>query len=196
MKVNGNIKLFEPSSRMMKSEYPELAQVSEFVELNDSEMRFVWYWAAQTSPYVTNGSFDTKEKALNCLRESGLISKIAPEEKADYQNQRFPPKIVKAVNIMSSFQPHVRARSKRLLENMLSNLETMAYINPEEIAIMDIASKREYSQFVKNTANVLTDLVSGVENAFGVKEVKVTAQDGPSLMDRAIAESDHDINDI
>jgi hypothetical protein len=192
----GNIKLFEPTSRMMKSEYPELSQITEFVELNDSEMRFVWYWAAQTSPFVLDGSSDTKEKALNCLRASGLINKIAPEEKADYQNQRFPAKIIKAVNVMASFQPHVRARSKKLLESMLSNLEFMAHINPEEMAIMDIASKREYSQFVKNTANVLSDLISGVENAFGIKEVKVTATDGPSLMDRAIAESDNDINDI
>lgn len=175
--------VFEPSKKDMKSEYPELENISEFMELTPRELKFTWYYANKTCKYADEIDRVRVEKAL---RDSELADKLSEKERYDYMTLQFPDKILLAIDRMRKFNPKVRSRAKSMTLTMMNNLEKMIEITPQEMKIMSLDEKKSYSTLVKNVNDVLPELVIKVEDGFGIRERKAAGQGGgASLMDKA-----------
>lgn len=176
--------IFLPTNKDMKAEYPELNTIEEFYTLRNKELAFVWYMKNPTSPLL---NWRDEEKIPEALRLSGLHAGLSAIELDNYKNDKFPGHIQIAMVRMAKFKPSSRMQGKIMYETMLSNLEKMVGIDNEVLSKMELSAKKEYSSLVKNINDVLPDLVSKIEEGFGVRKGK-SEQKGSKHMDKIIGE--------
>lgn len=187
------ISLFEPKGKDMKTEYPELATIEEFVVLRDAQLRFVWFFACMSSDII---NLDKKERVKIALDKSKHGVTLQSAEKQEYLNLRFPPEMASAIKRMELFQPNLRARTKDMRMMMFENLEEMITLpaienktRKEVIAMMDITERKNYASLVKETTTVIEELIPQIEQSGVVKKKQSTKEKtGPTYMDIAIGE--------
>lgn len=183
--------LFLPTDgKDMRSEYPELGDISEFTLLNNAELVFVWCLGNRTSPL--SNELDPKVKYRKALEWSKLDKKLDLQTNSDYLLGKFPNKISSAISRMAMFVPSIRMRAKLMSEKMLVNLERMVDVSEEEFKVMDIDEKKKFAGFAKDVTNVLDELVVSLENAYGIKDIKRKKGDTaksaqPTLMDKVMS---------
>ena len=187
-----DVMLFEPKQgKEMKTEYPELAEITEFAVLRDAQIRFVWYYASSCSDIK---ELHKEQRIKVALERSKYDLSLRGKELSDTMNGRFLPEISAAVKKMESFQPSLRARSKTMLQQMFDNIEDMAKV-PKEIdgkpinEVMEFSDRKAYVDFAKNSIGVLDDLIVKIEQSGVTKKTKQQEKgSGPNLMDRVIHE--------
>ena len=184
-------RMFEPSSKDMKAEYPELGTVKEFVELRDKELKFVWYFANVTSPLCAPEFTDDK-KIRDALKFSGLEKSLTPMEQTQYIRLEFPERINIAIKRMRTYNLTTRVRAAKMIDMMLDNLEKSIDVQGADIYKWTMEEKKSYSSLVKNVTDVLPELVQAREEGYGLKEVKGNQLKGPKLMDRAVMEGNQE----
>lgn len=187
---NSNESVFKPSSKMMKIEYPELAEMSEFESLNDNELKFVWYYANPTSPYVDDNN--EPRKIGKCLSKAfgGLLSTEAENR---YRSQNFPDKVRIAIDRMKNINVDARQMAKRSAKKVFDNLNRMIDIPEEDWAEMTYENKKSYVALSLKITESLPDLVSTLEQGFGVANDVSSSlfSDGATIMDRLHMEEDN-----
>lgn len=190
MKSNGQeIKIFEPSDKDMRIEYPELNDIPEFEGLSGTELKFVWYWSNRTSPYC--GMKNIKFKTTKCISAS-FGDGAKKEQYSRYMANSFPEKIRIAMDRMERFSPSTRLRAKLTIEKIFENLEKITEITEEDF--MDLQSRKEYANLAVTVTKNMGDMVKQMENAFGVKYSGKEEGDntkGPTMMDRLHMEDDN-----
>ncbi|HQX31754.1 MAG TPA: hypothetical protein PLE71_17240 [Flavobacteriales bacterium] len=97
--------LFCPKSeRALKMEYPELAEYSEFGDLGDSEMRFVWAWCCDTSPFLRI----PEDKRLEECAKFAFKEQALRASRFETYKSGFPEDIKRAIRRMSTFNAIIR----------------------------------------------------------------------------------------
>lgn len=186
--------IFVPSEgKMMLSEYPELANVPEFVVLNNAELVFVWMIANRTSYLCRDNEPDRPKAIASALELSKLDARLPDKLKKEYREGIFPQKIMAAIQKMQLYNPSLRVRAKIISEKAFKNIEKMIDVADEELKFMAVDEKKKYADFAKTVTNTLDDLITSMENAYGVKELKVKKKTDdltrePTLMDRVMSE--------
>jgi hypothetical protein len=165
--------VFLPSKKSMKTEYPELDDVVEFKDLSNRELVFVWWYANQTSPYFDMK--DIKHKTALCIKES-FGSKLSKDDIDSFIEGNFPEKISIAIQRMKRFNPSVRMKAKMMNEKILTDYMQMLSKN---VADMDTKDAKAYVDVTKIISQNLNDLVSDIENSFGIKikNGKISSED-------------------
>ena len=60
-RINYKLKaVFEPTDRDMKIEYPELADMPEFSNMPNADIKFCWYFGCKSSPYFSDDDSDSE----------------------------------------------------------------------------------------------------------------------------------------
>jgi chloramphenicol O-acetyltransferase len=121
---------------------------------------------------------------LNKILSSDMIMK--------YIEGNYAYHLFEAVKRMEKFEPSVRMKAKMINEKMFKNIERMVDVSEEEFKAMSLDEKKRYTDFAKNVTNMLDELVTSQENAYGVKTFKKKSDseklgNSPTLMDRVLA---------
>jgi hypothetical protein len=171
----------------MKVEYPELNTIDQFLNLSNAEMVFVWLMTNRTSPLCQGNEPNRKRATKLALAWSKLDKLLSKKDITDYEEHKFPSKLVNALNKMAAFNPSIRMKAKMISEKMLSNVSRMVDVSEEEFSQMTLDDKKKYSEFTKTVTNTLDELIVANEDAYGVKVVKkkqdAQKNQGQTLMD-------------
>lgn len=162
----GEIKVFEPSARDMKAEFPELAEIEEFKNLSNRDLKFVWYLSNQTSPLV---GLDTKCKIEEAI-EICYNGKLPDAEKERYFAGSFSDEILKAINRMAMVDPMIRVQAKYNIEYIFGKLQKIIVITDDELNELEADEKKKYAELAIKIANEMPNLVSLMERKFGIKK--------------------------
>jgi hypothetical protein len=164
--AESSIEMFEPTSRDMKLDYPELSEIEEFKSLNARELKFCWYVGSRTSPFANMD----KKKRLSIAASTAWggyhTSKKSVRELAE---GKLSEKIISAITKMSSFNPSVRLRAKFMQEYIFEKMQTIIVISPEEMAELDADDKKKYAELALKVSSELGNVVQRMELGYGVK---------------------------
>lgn len=166
-----DIVLFEPSSRSMLIDYPELKEFAEFVKLSKEDVKFVWYVSNRTSPIIKVPKLMRIKRACELAYDKRKLS-INARIKGIYEENNLPDEIVEAIEVMSSFNPSFRMRAKLLNEHNFDVLQSLVYISQEEQLAMDLDDKKKYADLIVKTTSALSSMIVNMETGYGVKVKK------------------------
>lgn len=167
----GEALLFEPTARDLKLDYPELAEVEEFKVLSQRELKFVWYVGNRTSPIAGKG----KKERLKAASVMAWGDYHAKKQKVqDIAKGKLEPKMVAAIEKMSSYNPSVRLKAKFMQEYIFDKMQNIIIVSSEELEEMDADERKKYTDLALKVSSDLTSLVDRMERGYGVK-VKETS---------------------
>lgn len=168
MKEKEKIKLFEPSDRDMKLEYPELAETEEFVNLSAREMKFVWYYANSTSPISHYSNAKRLEKSISLAYQSFSDRK----ELDDVKKGKFYPELKDAIKRMESYNISYRLRARMNNEHIFDNLTSMTMKSNSDLEQMEIDDQKKYADLCIKVSKEMIDIIRNIENS-GIKKEEI-----------------------
>tara|TARA_R100000808_G_C2154309_1_gene165213 strand:- start:7317 stop:7886 length:570 start_codon:yes stop_codon:yes gene_type:complete len=180
-----DIKLFEPTNKDLRIEYPELMDIDEFRDLTPRELNFVWYFSNRTSPYSKEKN---NKKKVELSIKRGFGENATHQLRLDYVAGKFPEKIRKAVDRMERFNPSARMKAKQSVEKIFDRLRQLVDVSPEQLNEMDLGEKSNYTNLAIKISENLPKIVGQLEQSFGIQIKKESftgkfGNNGPSLMD-------------
>lgn len=187
-----DIKLFEPTNKDLRIEYPELMDIDEFRDLTPRELNFVWYFANRTSPYSKEKN---KKKKVELSIKQGYGEGATHKIRVDFVAGKFPEKVRNAIGRMERFNPSVRMKAKQSVEKIFERLRQLVDISREELNEMDLSEKSSYTNLAIKVSENLPKIVGQLEQSFGIQTKKESfsgkfGHGGPSLMDILHMEDD------
>lgn len=159
------IKIFEPTGRAMRVEYPELNDIEEFHDLNDDQLRFAWFVGNPTSPSAGDKPHIRLRKAL----DSKLGKTLSEKDQKDYLKGKLPDELKAAVIRMENVEPSYRLSARLTTEEIYKNLNKIAYMESSKLDGLSMAEKKQYSETVLKIGTEMPKLVEALERGFGVK---------------------------
>jgi len=173
-------KIFDPTickPEDYRTKYPELADVEEFGELSARTLIFVWWYANQSSDLVI-GIADRKKRVAEALTRSGW--KPSRTENDKILNLQFDDRLAVAIERMGQFDPGIRFRSWRMLNNIMQQYEELitqgsaAFTKKEKVGSGETAVEVEvtdHNQYVTTSAKIAQTiplLLEKLETGFGI----------------------------
>ena len=154
----------------LRLEYPELAEVDEFKNLQPKQLRLCWLLGNRTSPiYKLSNKRDRLHKGLELV-----YGKLYSERK-DLQeiiSGNMPEELVAGIRKMETFNPEYRLRAKLMSQYMFEILNDMIVLDNQTLAAMDIDEKKKYTDLVVKVYSELPDMVKTLETSYGVKTIE------------------------
>ena len=185
-----DVTLFQPSSKEMRLEYPELANIDEFKMLTDKQLKFVWWFANPTSPLVDDSSIskeaNERKRVALALIKSKLQGDLSLPDQEAYAKLHIPEQVRIAIHKMQSFVPSIRMHGKIMQEKIFENYNRIVNVDVPIGATND--QKKEYIDIAKIVSAEVPKLIGEIEDAYGIKmkrrdeEKKSGTQ--PKLMDK------------
>ena len=164
--------MFYPRTKAgLLSDYPELRKVQVLAGLNRYDILFCWYYACKSSPFIYEE--DPKERTMLAL-EAAYGNNKADRLKGAYLAGNFSEKVRAGIHEMAKFQIGPRVRAKLMVENIMTNYESLVNINPTSEFIKDgetdWTKKKAYIDACATISKNLPTLISQSEGSFGVTE--------------------------
>lgn len=159
------IKIFEPTGRSMKQEYPELNDIEEFRDLSDEQLRFAWFVGNPTSPTAEDKADTRMRKAL----DSKFGATLSGKQKKKYMVGKLPDELKAAVIRMELIEPSYRLSARLTTEEIYKNLNKIVYLESTTLQVMSMAEKKQYSETALKIGTEMPRLVETLERGFGVK---------------------------
>jgi hypothetical protein len=159
----------------LKRDYPELAEIEEFKDLNPSEVRYCWLVGNRTSPIFKMDRMDRMKKAMSIV--FGANYKTSPKEKIRQLGNaggedEIPEDILKGIYKMNTFNPGYRLKAKLMAEYIFETLNELIVLDQQTMYNMDIDERKKYSDFVIKVSSELQGMVERLESSYGVKTVE------------------------
>lgn len=171
--------LFMPrSKRGLLADYPELKKYDEFTSISNTQMLFVWCYACKGGPYFHQNISDKVliEKAASAAR----MRFSDPQLEQNFMSGKFPHKLRAAIEVMKTFSPTVRLKSKEILEKAIGNIESIISIdldkNGDSVHFLDKDGNSDWSKkkaYIDSAVKVNTQLsgmIDQAERGFGVTD--------------------------
>ena len=162
MAVKETTLLFPITDTDLRTEYEELGLVEEFKELTPNEMKFVWFYANQTSPYIRMAY---GERVLKCLEI--LKDELSGTQMEEFVKLSFPPGIAAAIEVMGKFNPKLRTEAKSITETIFKNIKKIVSIEPEDIP--DMEEKKKYIAISMDVIRSMPELINQMEQGYGIR---------------------------
>jgi hypothetical protein len=140
-----------------------------------------------------------RKRVEECMKKTFLVNPNKPsiqlKDKESYLNGKFPDRMQSAIDVMSKFRIGPRIRAKMAAEKGFENLEKIINIDADDLTNfhnkdgdVDFAKKKNYVDIVKASVGLFPELISQIEDGFGVTSKKATEKidegfDGESFMD-------------
>lgn len=173
--------MFHPSSkRSLFTDHPELkkafdsASHTKASNYSRGEMLFVWFYGCRLSPFYHIE--EDRKKIKECL-DASIGRKMFKPDFERWMSGNFPEKIRLGIEIMEGFQPGPRIRAKKMVEQMIEDLEIMvAEAKPKKKSgedEEDFQKRREsYAKMAQTVTKTLPDLIKQAEGGFGISELE------------------------
>lgn len=164
-----DITIFEPSTRELLLDYPELKEYEAFTNLKSPrDLKFVWYVSNRTSPIIR----EPKKRRIKIACEyaySPSTLRTNVRVKAIYEECEIPQDIVEAIDVMARFNPSFRMRAKLLNEHAFEELQSLTYLTNEEKMSQDLDDKNKFASLLIKTSNALPGMIHAMETGYGVR---------------------------
>lgn len=153
----------------LRKEYPELKRFDEFgsASLNQHEMRFVWWYASQSSPFY---DIPEADKLDSCIDLSFPSQSLRDAKRAEYVGCRFPTKIKAAIDRMGSLSATARVMNHVMAQKMYERLA----INLKQAETDD--DPAAYAKMAKDTLAAMeaaTRMLEGMGSGVSEEEDKL-----------------------
>lgn len=173
--------MFYPKSKnSLLMDYPELAKIETFKNLNPGDILFVWYMGCKSSPFANEDNERVKiEKSLVESYSDSMASKFREK----YIAGNFPEKVRLAIHEMRKFEVGPRVRAKKMVETIMGNYEKLIDVNingnefTNKDGEVDWSKKKAYIDSCKTVSTALPTLISQAEGGFSLSE----AEDGKEI---------------
>lgn len=159
--------VFRPTDKELKVEYPELAEIAEFIDLDDRELRFVWYFSNPTSPIAGKSMKPKLIESINL----GFAGKIEEGERLKLVNGKIPDHLKAAIERMKLVSVSIRTQAKIYLNQAFENIQKLIHIDPEVLEGLDFSQKKHYIDLMLKVQDELPKLVDKLERGFSVIEI-------------------------
>lgn len=184
----GDLKLFEPKGIDLKLDYPELAEIPEFMDLESpSDLLFVWWYANRTSPII---KLERSARWLEAAKKAYGVRGVERTEVKGMLEGKIPEKIKAAIEVMYKFNPHIRLRAKFADQAAYDEIIEMINLSEQDKAIImsdaDLMKKR--TDFLFSANQKLPEMVARIERGYSVslknkKGEELTYKEVPTLAD-------------
>lgn len=167
------IKLFGASHEGdLLREYPDLAKIEEFKDLDPKIVRFCWLVGNRTSPIFNLERWERIKRALTIVwgKKYEIIPTIKDLVKARDESE-IPEEIMRGIFKMNTFNPSYRLKAKLMAEYIFETLNELIVVSPSEIAGMDVDDKKKYADLAIKISSELGGMVERIESSYGVKVV-------------------------
>lgn len=167
------IQLFnETNEGDLLREYPELAKMDEFKDLDPKKVKFCWLVGNRTSPIF---KLDRTERILRALKivwgqhyaKNPTIQDIVKSK----GGEDMPEDILKGIYKMNTFSPSHRLKAKLMAEYIFEALNELIVVSPTEMQAMDIDDKKKYADLAIKVSSELNGMVERIESSYGVKTI-------------------------
>jgi len=155
----------------LKRSYPVLVEMHEFEGLRPMEMKFVWLYANQMSPYV-EASMSDEDRARRSAEDSfwfaenRLKTSISEAEFERFATMNFPPNIKGAIEAMARFDPKLRYEAQVVLDRAIKIAYAAVDFNPEEVRKMPPEERKKVMETIKVSTSALDSLISQKEKNY------------------------------
>tara|TARA_R110002020_G_scaffold236386_1_gene448713 strand:- start:2603 stop:3166 length:564 start_codon:yes stop_codon:yes gene_type:complete len=164
--MNNDITLFEPTSRDMELDYPELKGYKELKDLTSREIRLCWLVGNRTSPL---SSYEKNKRLKAAINQVYGRASMKRKEVVAMMEGNIPERILLGIQRMASFRPSVRLRAKLINEYIFDQLQEIINVTTEEKSAMDTDEKKRYADLVIKVSSELPEIVSRMEGGYGIK---------------------------
>jgi len=160
-----------PDNRGYKSQYREFSIYDEFKDLTEEELRFVYFYANETSPYVQKIPKDEKKR---CQQVTEVVygDTLDDMERDRWNKGVFPQHIQAAIERMRHVSVEIRLKAKILVRQVFENLSRLLMLDKAVEDAMDTDEKKKYSDFALKVGKEMPDLVDILEYGFAIKGEK------------------------
>ena len=86
-----------------------------------------------------------------------------------YEDAEFSEEILRAIEIMASFNPSSRMKAKLLDEYAFDQLQSLVYISKDEKDMMDMDDKKKFADLLIKTSAAMSKFIQNSESGYGVK---------------------------
>lgn len=168
------IKLFGVShDGDLMREYPDLAKIDEFKDLDPKQVKFCWLVGNRTSPIFKLERGERIKRAFQIVWGSNYmkiptIKSLTEAGSAD----EFPSEILKAIHKMNTFSPTYRLKAKLMDEYIFETLNELIVVSPSELGAMDVDDKKKYADLAMKVSAGLGEMVERIESSYGVKVIE------------------------
>ena len=174
--------VFEPTQNNYLNDYPELRKIEDFKNLSEEELRFVFYFYSQSSPFFKNSRQDRIIKSIDIAFSGKLIT---------FNQREIPPHIETAGQRMAKFNVALRTQADIVVRQMFYNIKAVSSIPEKQVMSMDVGEKKQYVEMSLKVSETLPNLVKLLEEGFGTHPVgefveKEDLPDGMSLADKVM----------
>jgi hypothetical protein len=161
--------LFDAStSKDLKIDYPELASIEEFKDLQPKELKFCWYVGNRTSPFF---EYDRERKIKQTLAVLFPRGFDKFKEWVEVAEGNMPDKILRGIERMTQFNVENRLQAKMLAEYSFYKLQLLMDVDDSVIKTMDFDDRKRYSDVLMSIQKNLGSIVKDLETGYGVKVV-------------------------
>lgn len=157
--------LFLEEGKDLRITYPELADVSEFKKLSSNEMRFIFLYACDSSPYH---KMQPKDRILKCLEV--LRKSLTSAQLLNYSKLEFPDNIKAALDRMFRFDLGVRMAAREIVDKFFAQIKSIADMDLSGEA--DIEKRKKHIDLIAVSTRILPNIVAQLENGFGIRYVE------------------------
>lgn len=170
----------------MKTDYPELADIPEFMELNNKEMLLVWYFSNETSPFANVRS---SRDRMSASIDKAYGRSVSQDLKNALLTGQYEEKFRSAFERMAKFSANTRSRANKAVTSIFDNFCMIVSLTPEEVKEMNEEEQAAYVNTASKVASGMPDLVRQVENGYGIKDRSGEDGYGGNIMDGIIENS-------
>lgn len=184
----GDLKLFEPKGIDLRYDYPELAEIPEFMELDSpSDLNFVWWYANRTSPII---KLEKSQRWLEAAKKAYGPNGVERTSVKEMIKGKIPDKISAAIDVMVKFNPHIRLVAKFAEQAAYDEIIEMINISEldKKTVMQDADLMKKRTDFLFSANSRLPEMIARIERGYGVtlknkKKEEITYKDLPKMAD-------------
>lgn len=153
--------IFKPTDRNMLQEYPELAEYTEFKNIRNDELVFVWHLVFDRSELDKFPEAKWRERAAK-----KAWGEDDPQRVKEFSAGDFSAPVKAAIERMKNFSLSARMRGKAIIDRIFADFET---INKKSLTtITDVSEMKKYIDLKLDITKAMPGLIDQYERGFGV----------------------------
>lgn len=170
--------IFTPiDGKDMKIDYPELVSMEEFDNMNNADIKFCWYFACKSSPFLGQGISD-EERLFNSIQEAYGKDYLANKTAVSLLKNEFSSEILAGINRMKILSPSLRSRANAMMSKILDNMDVMINIPKSNLIAMDSGQKKSFVSLCVDVSNNLPHVINQLEGGFSLSKASNKKKQG------------------
>lgn len=156
----------------IKREYPDLAKIDEFKDLDPNKVKFCWLVGNRTSPIFSLERWARIRRAMTIVWGESWAKNPTIKELANARDEDdFPDEILKGIMKMNTFNPSYRLKAKLMAEYIFETLNELIVLDTVTMKSLDVDDRKKYADLAIKVSSELNGMVERIESSYGIKAI-------------------------